>query len=121
MNAEAGLYFKFDEVNGIPTNCPGLEDFNMDTWTNENLHKDDRRRAFQMACPLNDRKLPESDKSVSEIIQDYADDQDLWIGEFMQAFEKMVANGYDDSALTLAPNSWDKVQCKIRSKQLTCQ
>ena len=33
MNAEAGLYFKFDEENGIPYNCPGLEHFNMDTWT----------------------------------------------------------------------------------------
>ena len=32
MNAEAGLYFKFDQENGIPKNCPGLEHFNMDTW-----------------------------------------------------------------------------------------
>ena len=33
MNAEAGLYFKFDEENGIPKNCPGLENFNMEYWT----------------------------------------------------------------------------------------
>ena len=33
MNAEAGLYFKFEEENGVPYNCPGLEHFNMDTWT----------------------------------------------------------------------------------------
>ena len=33
MNAKAGLYFKFEEENGIPYNCPGLEHFNMDTWT----------------------------------------------------------------------------------------
>ena len=32
MNAEAGLYFKFDEENGIPKNCEGLDHFNMDNW-----------------------------------------------------------------------------------------
>ena len=32
INAEMGLYFKFDEVNGIPVNCKGLKDFNMETW-----------------------------------------------------------------------------------------
>ena len=36
MNAEAGLYFKFDQENGIPTNCEGLEDFNMDHWLRAN-------------------------------------------------------------------------------------
>ena len=75
MNAEAGLYFKFDEENGIPTNCPGLENFNFDTWNDTSLHKDHRRRAYHMKCPLNDRRLPEDDKPVSEIIQDYADNQ----------------------------------------------
>ena len=34
MNAEAGLYFKFDEENGIPKNCEGLDHFNMDNWMN---------------------------------------------------------------------------------------
>ena len=75
MNAEAGLYFKFDEEDGIPTNCPGLENFNFDTWNDTSLHKDHRRRAYHMKCPLNDRRLPEDDKPVSEIIQDYADNQ----------------------------------------------
>ena len=36
MNAEAGLYFKFDQENGIPKNCPGLEHFNMDNWIRPN-------------------------------------------------------------------------------------
>ena len=30
MNSEAGLYFKFDEENGIPKNCPGFENFTKD-------------------------------------------------------------------------------------------
>merc|ERR1712117_910192 len=99
MNAEAGLYFKFDQENGIPKNCPGLEHFNMDNWIRPNGEvnkKDDIRRAYHMDCPLNDRRLPESDKPVSDIVQDYADDQVLWVSEFTAAFEKMTRNGYTD-------------------------
>ena len=33
------------------------------------------RRAYHMNCPLNGRRLPEDDNSVSEIITEYADNQ----------------------------------------------
>ena len=33
------------------------------------------RRAYHINCPLNDRRLPEDDKQVSEIIAEYAEDQ----------------------------------------------
>lgn len=72
-----------------------------------------------MACPLNDKRLPENDKPVSEIIEDYAADQDQWVSEFVGAFEKMLSNGYTD--LQDAPASWDNVQCKLRKKVMTCQ
>ena len=32
MNAEMGLYLQFDVENGIPKNCPGFEQFNMEHW-----------------------------------------------------------------------------------------
>merc|ERR1712117_139310 len=124
MNAEAGLYFKFDQENGIPKNCPGLEHFNMDNWIRPNGEvnkKDDIRRAYHMDCPLNDRRLPESDKPVSDIVQDYADDQVLWVSEFTAAFEKMTRNGYTDGELTDAPSSWENIQCKRARGVMTCQ
>ena len=74
-----------------------------------------------MDCPLNDRRLPESDKSVSEIIQDYADNQDQWVAEFIAAFEKMTRNGYNDGDLTDAPSSWQNVQCRKQKRVMTCQ
>ena len=120
MNAEAGLYFKFEEENGVPYNCPGLEDFNMETWLSGKMKDDRVRRALEMDCPLNDRRMPETDKSVSEIIQDYAEDQGLWLSDFIEAFEKMVSNGYGDGDLTSAPASWGDVQCKQKMKTLTC-
>ena len=63
-----------------------------------------------MNCPLNDRRLPKEDNTVSGIISEYADNQvfifillnknyrkvffiqDLWVDEFIAAFEKMMRN-----------------------------
>jgi len=121
MNAEAGLYFKFDEENGIPKNCEGLDHFNMDNWMKKGGKADTIRRAYHMNCPLNDRSLPDDDKPVSEIIADYADSQDLWVNDFIGAFEKMMRNGYQDGDLTDAPGTWENVVCKMKNKVMTCQ
>jgi len=124
MNAEAGLYFKFDQENGVPYNCEGLEGFNMDSWIRPNGNvnsQDDVRRAYHMNCPLNDRRLPETDKPVSDIITDYAENQDQWVAEFIAAFEKMTRNGYNDGDLTDAPSSWDNVKCSRIKRVMTCK
>ena len=144
MNSEAGLYFKFDEENGIPKNCPGFENFTKDymkegtTLTTISLYalyirsgecwdgnckNDEVRRAYHMDCPLNDRRMPEDDKAVSEIMEDYATNQDLWLGDFISAFERMTRNGYEDGDLTDAPPSWKPAiltQCKKKSSMIQC-
>ena len=107
MNAEAGLYFKFDEENGIPKNCPGLENFNMEYWTKGDknwMKRDTVRRAFEMEFPLQDRRLPSTDKAVSEIITDYA------------AFENMTRNGLHG----WRPHGCSFVQCKDLNNIMTC-
>ena len=144
MNSEAGLYFKFDEENGIPKNCPGFENFTKDymkegttltiislyslyirsgeCWDG-NCKNDEVRRAYHMDCPLNDRRMPEDDKAVSEIMEDYATNQDLWLGDFISAFERMTRNGYEDGDLTDAPPSWKPAiltQCKKKSSMIQC-
>ena len=93
MNAEMGLYLQFDVENGIPQNCPGFEQFNMDHWKISmeltlrsqilgltlflllGPKKDTFRRAYNQGCPLNMRSLPEDDLPVSSIIAEYASDQ----------------------------------------------
>ena len=120
MNSEAGLYFKFDEENGIPKNCPGFEKFTKEDMIKGDCYDghcaDDKvRRAYHMDCPLNDRRLPASDKPVSRIMEDYAEDQELWLGDFIGAFERMTSNGYEDGDLKDAPVSWKpavNTQCK---------
>ena len=84
---------------------------------------DTNRRAYHMDCPLNDRRMPEDDKAVSEIMEDYATNQDLWLGDFISAFERMTRNGYEDGDLTDAPPSWKPAiltQCKKKSSMIQC-
>ena len=45
--------------------------------------------------------------------------KDLWLRDFIEAFEKMMANGYEDSALTKASNSWENVLC-LMGKGIEC-
>ena len=91
-----------------------------------------------MNCPLNDRRLPKEDNTVSGIISEYAENQvfmtmclnkkfkvcvfqDLWVNEFIGAFEKMTRNGYQDGELNDAPGSWENVVCKRIKNKMTCQ
>ena len=103
---------------------------------------DTNRRAYHMDCPLNDRSIPADDKSVSEIITDYANNQvnkskfhvnrrqtiksillilqAQWVDEFVAAFEKMMSNGYSKGELTDAPSSWIGVQCRKKNGIMIC-
>ena len=107
INAEIGLYFNFEEVDGIPTSCPGFANFNMENWTKSKK----TRRAYNPGCTLNMRQEPATDDPLSTIIQTYADNQDAWVKDFIPTFEKMMSNGYPPSALKEAPLSWKNVQC----------
>ena len=114
INAEMGLYLKFDQVNGIPVvgangTCPGLNDFNMEMW-DKNRKK--YRRAYHHGCGLNMRREPQSDKPVSSYFKIYARNQQRWVKDFIRAFEKMIENGYNSSDLQDAPKSWKNVFCR---------
>ena len=114
MNAEMGLYLQFDQVNGIPVvgvngTCPGLKDFNMEMWK-KNTEK--YRRAWDHGCGLNMRREPQNDEPVSSYFEIYARNQATWVTDFTQAFEKMSENGYDNSDLHNAPNSWENIFCR---------
>ena len=57
------------------------------------------------------RQEPATDDPLSTIIQSYADNQDAWLKDFIPTFEKMMSNGYSESALKEAPLSWENVEC----------
>ena len=65
---------------------------------------------------LRQRSGPLSDAPVSPLNTIV---QDLWLGDFIEAFEKMMANGYKESDLTTAPQSWENVRC-VMGKGIVC-
>ena len=114
INAEMGLYLKFDQVNGIPVvgvdeTCSGLKDFNMEMWEK---NRSKYRRAWDHGCNFNMRREPESDEPVSSYFETYANNQTRWVEDFIPAFEKMSNNGYENSDLHDAPKSWKNVLCR---------
>ena len=116
INAEMGLYFQFDQINGIPVNCPGLKDFTMEKWK-QNTGK--YRRAWHHGCGLNMRKEPANSEPVSNYFGIYAKDQRAWVRDYVPTFEKMVRNGYNDNDLTRAPDSWTNVRC-LKQEKFEC-
>ena len=106
-----GLYFKFNVTDdGVPYGCPGFDMFKPDYWTGGFYERRSRvpksddidtsnynwkdYKTSDPLCELNDIRDPPTDKPLHEIFEDYANDQNLWVADFMPTLEKMLANGY---------------------------
>ena len=112
---EYGLYKKFVNTAGTtegtayrPTGCPALPD----NWEDfPHIQQEDQGKSqFRWTdvedCPLNDY-APEG-KALHEIVEEMADDHDIFARNFLAGYERMIENGYDsDVELEVAPvNSW---------------
>ena len=100
-----GLFLKFDtdEKTGQPIGCSGL---------NDRMWLSNQRRMVKKphGCPLNDA-LDESGLKMHEIVEEFANDEQAWINEFVPVFQKMQENGYNDGSLTTSPNTWQGLIC----------
>jgi hypothetical protein len=89
---DAGLYlnFSFDEKTGRPFGCN-----NLPSWTSWG------RKAISPQCGKNMIENPGDGKTMSEIVEEYADSQTKWANDFIAALQKMLTNGADPEDLTL--------------------
>ena len=96
LNVDMGLYLKFetDNTSGRPIGCSG---FTNPVWLQNKKRESDEPHG----CPLNDAK-DEQGLVMHEIVELFANNQQLWINEFIEAFEKMQENGYESGKLTCA-------------------
>ena len=103
MNAEIGLYFDFDVVNGAPVGCGGtFDNFNMESWQHGRFYGIEH-----ISCPRNMLADPLGSTPTHQLIENYADDQALFIKDFSSALFKMLSNGYTnlvDSQYIIAPD-----------------
>jgi len=109
LNWEVGMSLKFDvdPETFRAKNCPGLEVTN------------DGKGPFEDAicainavctskvpdCPPQDYIDPTSGKPIRQILEEFADDHDVWAEAFLAGWQRMQETGYD--VLNDAPqNSW---------------
>ena len=127
MNCEVGLYLDFKVSDtGIPYGCSGLESFNNTVWKNakhpfgwSRLPKVENPDPFNnqhwerdgVTCPLTKIQEPLGSTPLHEVFEEYAEDQQKWVNDYVPTFEKMISNGYSDGDLTDAPDQWTDVVC----------
>ena len=80
---------KVDPETGRPHGCDCFsEAFRSPNWSNSRV----------VDCPKQNY-APEGEP-LHEVIEEYADNQDLWFKDFLSALDKMSMNGNDPSKLT---------------------
>ena len=107
LNFEAGLYKKFDidPVAFRGTGCEGInlqraDEMWQDGWTGVNAVT----TSPVNQCNVTDVK-DEHDYPIHKIVEEFADDHDVWASAFLDAWKRMQATGYTN--LRNGPqNSW---------------
>ena len=107
--SEVGLFYHFDTdlatgqpLSPSPNACPGFEGkrWNLKSWK--------KRKGAQVTpkCTIHEDYTPDGTdgEMLFELVEEFADDQDTWYSDFVQAFESMVSNGYNDDELMDGPN-----------------
>jgi len=86
LSVDAGLYidFSFNSDTGKPLGC-GLGD---SLWKAESPH-----------CEKQQIKNPEDGMAMYQIVEEYADNQQIWATDFIAALEKMLSNGAEPGSL----------------------
>lgn len=97
----------------VPSGCPGFTNFKPENWRKGYHHTWTRVNGLKSdpLCQKNTRQFPEGSTPLHEIIDDYADNQQHFIRDFVPAMEKMLANGYAPGDLQDGPDHWTDVRC----------
>merc|ERR1712018_434975 len=98
LNYEAGLYKKFD-IYPVAFRATGYDGINLqdpnemwtDGWTGVNAVTTSRVNQ----CPITDVK-DENDKPIHQIVEEFADDHDVWASAFLDAWGRMQDIGYEE-------------------------
>jgi len=105
LNSDMGLYYDFETRDGgIPYGCANLENFNLTMfrkgykYQRSGSHSTKKWRA-DAKCSLNAYAEPAGSTPLYQIVEEFAENQQSWIDNFIPAYEKMLANGYQPGEL----------------------
>lgn len=109
LNSDMGLYLNFtSDANNIPVGCSGLENFTPQKWgsiPNGTFNwtftwsVDAAAERIEPQCVKNDFADPPGSFSMSEVIDEYANNNTKFLEDFIPTLEKMLKNGYTSSEL----------------------
>ena len=92
IGADMGFYFKWNiSPEGLPRGCPGFKDSS--TGADMTLNQFQTTTFLGPNCPKQDTDDGTGLK-LWETVEEFADDQESWMKEFVSALEKMQGNGY---------------------------
>ena len=146
MNHEMGLYLDFKVQNGMPVGCPGFETYESPEWqefANRTTQKErsdfyfrlsrvatkpnadpwnysDWHAGSDVGCGKNKMEVPEGSTPLHEIFEEYANDQQKWVDDYVPTFEKMLANGYGEGELVNGPDQYTGVYCPRDGETMIC-
>lgn len=112
LPSEIGLYFKFDvDSNEQPSACPGFENFynpSCDYFSGQNC------TYGPLNCGKNEEPADDNLR-MHELVELYADNQNLWVKEFNEVFEKVLENQVG-ATLTEGPDPTTDIVCPFQSE-----
>ena len=106
LGPDTGFYFKWNiDSDGKPRGCPGFPS----GWKDGHF----RHHAWlEPRCPKQDAD-DGTGQELWKTVEDFADDNELWMREFVASFEKMQTNGY--SQLDQGPTGfWKHLQTTVK-------
>ena len=108
LNYEAGMYKKFD-IDDVAMRGTGCEGINLqnpeEMWTDGwDIKGNSVKTSKVNHCPVQSFE-DETGRPLHEIVEEFADDHDVWASHFLEAFQRMQSIGYAN--LKDGPeNSW---------------
>ena len=108
-SSEIGYYYDFDfDDNGLPTGCPVFEGNRDEEWYRG--QRSIMQGLEDHGCGLQKAK-DEQNKPIYKSVQKYANDPELWLEDFVDAFDQMQQNGY--TKLETSNNNFWSHRCKF--------
>lgn len=131
LPSDMALYVDFDvdPETGFPSGCPGMAPAT--SWNVANVvdraknGRTDGNRfvdfyATEPLCPVTQLNDGPNTWKMGKLVERYADDQDKWVADFYDAWEKMLSNG--NTNLVDGPDvlGVGRAVCEMRVRKMTC-
>jgi len=131
ISVDLALYYSFEVgKHGAPMGCPGLDpsEWNDDRLSDASLDTLNSLEGglntwdTEPNCGRNNEKDPDDPNSMSDYVEKYAEEQDVWAADFFEVLHKVQTTGYVDADLLVGPDvlGIGRVKCERTGRKFAC-